>query len=216
VAIYSAITLSRGDRRSLHALIALDTLAALLLLAVFTGTEFADFYIGYVFVMVEAWIITGGRGLCMALAGYLIGLIGLQAARIQILGGAAPVTELLMWMMVLILVLGAFLAVDFVHTALAQPRRPVEMDRADGHGSVANPGPPPRRPEVQLSRRQIEILRLVAAGMSNAMIADQLHVSENTVKTHVRNIFLTLEAHSKAEAVARAARVGLLDDLIPS
>ena len=57
---------------------------------------------------------------------------------------------------------------------------------------------------VLLSDRELEVLRLVARGMTNQEIADQLYISLNTVKTHVRHIFQTLEARNRAEAIAYA------------
>lgn len=62
-----------------------------------------------------------------------------------------------------------------------------------------------------LSAREFEVLKLVAAGLSNQQIADQLVVSLGTVKTHISNIFGKLEVGSRTQAVARARRLGLLD-----
>ncbi len=64
--------------------------------------------------------------------------------------------------------------------------------------------------EIDLSRREREVLTLVAEGHSNREIAGQLHISENTVKNHVRRIMEKLGASSRTEAVALAARGGLL------
>jgi two-component system NarL family response regulator len=61
-----------------------------------------------------------------------------------------------------------------------------------------------------LSRRELEVLSLVAQGLGNRAIADRLFISENTVKNHVRNIHEKLQVHSRMEAVVRAVRDGLL------
>jgi two-component system NarL family response regulator len=61
-----------------------------------------------------------------------------------------------------------------------------------------------------LSRRELEVLTLVAQGLGNRAIADRLFISENTVKNHVRNIHEKLQVHSRMEAVVRAVRDGLL------
>jgi two-component system NarL family response regulator len=61
-----------------------------------------------------------------------------------------------------------------------------------------------------LSRRELEVLSLVAQGLGNKAIADRLFISENTVKNHVRNIHEKLQVHSRMEAVVRAVRDGLL------
>jgi DNA-binding NarL/FixJ family response regulator len=61
-----------------------------------------------------------------------------------------------------------------------------------------------------LTRREIEVLRLVAAGLSNQLLAERLFVSEHTVHRHVANIMNKLSVSTRAAAVAQAARLGLL------
>ncbi len=61
-----------------------------------------------------------------------------------------------------------------------------------------------------LSRRELEVLTLVAQGLNNRAIAEQLFISENTVKNHIRNIHEKLQVHSRMEAVVRAVREGVL------
>ena len=63
-----------------------------------------------------------------------------------------------------------------------------------------------------LTRRQREILQLVAQGQTNAEIARSLMLSPRTVEMHVGNILATLDSRSRAEAVRRAAELGLLED----
>lgn len=66
-------------------------------------------------------------------------------------------------------------------------------------------------PPWQLTEREVEVLRLVAAGLPNKAIARELHLSTNTVRNYVQAILRRLDAHSKLEAVATAVRVGLID-----
>jgi len=61
-----------------------------------------------------------------------------------------------------------------------------------------------------LSQRELEVLRLIAAGLSNATIAEQLMVSVGTVKTHLKHIYGKLSVQSRTHAVAQARAIGLL------
>jgi len=61
-----------------------------------------------------------------------------------------------------------------------------------------------------LSLRELEVLRLLAAGLSNAEIGSKLFISLGTVKWHVKNIFGKLGVGSRTQAVAYAHELGLL------
>jgi len=61
-----------------------------------------------------------------------------------------------------------------------------------------------------LTFREIEVLRLIAAGNANKLIADQLSIAEETVKGHVKNILSKLSANDRTHAVTLAVRRGLL------
>jgi DNA-binding NarL/FixJ family response regulator len=63
----------------------------------------------------------------------------------------------------------------------------------------------------KLTGRELEVLNLVAHGLNNKEIAQDLFISENTVKNHVRNILEKLQLHSRMEAVMYAVREKLLD-----
>ena len=62
-----------------------------------------------------------------------------------------------------------------------------------------------------LTPREVEVLRFVAKGMSNREIAEELYISENTVKNHVRNILEKLQMKSRMEAAMYAVREKLVD-----
>lgn len=66
-----------------------------------------------------------------------------------------------------------------------------------------------------LSEREVQILVLVAQGLSNKQIALQLEISDNTVKVHLRNIFSKINVSSRTEASLYAIRHGLLDVATP-
>jgi len=66
--------------------------------------------------------------------------------------------------------------------------------------------------EAALSPREDEVLRLVAQGATNKEIADSLFISENTVKTHLRNIMDKLHLANRSQAAAYAVKRGLAPD----
>lgn len=66
------------------------------------------------------------------------------------------------------------------------------------------------RARYALSDRQMEVLTLMSEGYANRDIAQVLHVSENTVKTHVKVLFQSLAVSSRIECVREAQRAGLL------
>jgi NarL family two-component system response regulator YdfI len=74
----------------------------------------------------------------------------------------------------------------------------------------AGPQAPAAPADSTLSERELEVLRLVADGQRNKEIADQLGITERTVKAHLQSIFNKLGATSRAEAIARAMAGGLL------
>lgn len=69
---------------------------------------------------------------------------------------------------------------------------------------------PDRRLDYGLSDREMDVLDTLAKGMTTTQIADELVISENTVKTHVRHILEKLQASNRAEAVSKAIQLGLI------
>jgi LuxR family maltose regulon positive regulatory protein len=71
--------------------------------------------------------------------------------------------------------------------------------------------PPPAQPLIEpLSERELEVLRLVAAGLSNQEISERLFLALGTVKGHNLKIFGKLGVQRRTEAIARARELGLL------
>jgi LuxR family maltose regulon positive regulatory protein len=66
------------------------------------------------------------------------------------------------------------------------------------------------RPDSSLSPRERGIVRLMSQGLTNKQIARQLGIAPETVKTHAKSIFLKLTVCSRAQAVYRAATLGLI------
>ena len=60
--------------------------------------------------------------------------------------------------------------------------------------------------EVRLTRREQQVLKLLAGGVSTLAIAERLHISRSTVRNHVHNILSKLGTHSRLEAVALGVR----------
>ena len=56
----------------------------------------------------------------------------------------------------------------------------------------------------------MDTLKLIAEDLSNQEIADKLFISLNTVKTHVKNIYLKLEADNRTKAIAKAKELGII------
>ncbi|XVX19286.1 response regulator [Actinomycetota bacterium] len=79
------------------------------------------------------------------------------------------------------------------------------------HLSKASEQLPAPAAAPHLTDREIEVLRLVARGLGNREIAAELHISDNTVKNHVRNILEKLQLHSRMAAALYAVRENLLD-----
>ena len=63
---------------------------------------------------------------------------------------------------------------------------------------------------LRLSTRELEVLQLMADGLSNQQIAERLFVSLNTIKTHTSNLFLKMEVERRTQAVDMAKRLGLI------
>jgi ATP/maltotriose-dependent transcriptional regulator MalT len=66
------------------------------------------------------------------------------------------------------------------------------------------------RDQGSLTRRELDVLRLISSGLNNQAIADRLHISEHTVHRHVANTLTKLDVPSRSAAVAHAAKLGLL------
>ena len=64
--------------------------------------------------------------------------------------------------------------------------------------------------ELGISEREAEVLQLLALGHSNQEMADALHISLNTVKTHLKNLYTKLQATHRGHAVRRARTLGLV------
>jgi DNA-binding NarL/FixJ family response regulator len=69
---------------------------------------------------------------------------------------------------------------------------------------------PMDRPSAALSGREIEVLTLLAEGLSTKNLAEKLNISHFTARNHIQNILVKLDLHSKAQAVSYAFKKGIL------
>ena len=102
------------------------------------------------------------------------------------------------------------IAKKYVRKLLASFQRPIlgaesKLKVLPAEGAVA------LSPLVEpLSERELEVLQLIAAGMSNREIAEKLIIGEGTVKTHINNIYSKLDVQSRTQAIGRARELKLL------
>ncbi|WAC46954.1 response regulator transcription factor [Asticcacaulis sp. SL142] len=75
--------------------------------------------------------------------------------------------------------------------------------------SFASPFRAPQKSE-HLSLREVSVVRLIGQGLSNKHIARRLGVTPETVKSHVKNIFVKLSVRNRAEAAFRAEKMGIM------
>jgi DNA-binding NarL/FixJ family response regulator len=92
-----------------------------------------------------------------------------------------------------------------VRTVLRRVGRP----RANGNGNALSGA----LADAELTPRELEVLQLLAEGMTQPQIARQLVISPRTVGTHIQNLLGKLDVHSRAQAVALAHRMGLVRQL---
>ena len=180
----------------------LDQLGCLVFLAIFTGLPGGTQIAFYVPIMIEAVALGRIIGAVESVVVFTPGIIAVEWAQAAFFGRSFSWAVVLLWTLIMLVVAVSLAAFD--RTLEAIPAAGAEA----GEGSDLSVQPAPR---MQLSRREQEVLQLIAAGHSDAMIASRLHLSETTVKTHVGTLRTRLGARTRAEAVAIASRLNLLD-----
>lgn len=93
---------------------------------------------------------------------------------------------------------------------LGRPLRGADKRRFTRVMVRLEPTDPGDRPEIDLSHRETAVLRSLVGGSSYKMIAHELMISLETVRTHIKRIYVKLNVHNSAEAVAKALRGGLV------
>jgi DNA-binding CsgD family transcriptional regulator len=224
VAIYNAwgmIAISKADDSAIlrigRALTLIDTLSYFLVLFVFGGVgSSTSIYAAYILLIVWLVAYDGAEGAMLAVAIFVLGMIALQAALRAVFHQDFAGKDVLLWSLIMV-VAGAILAAyDRILIAGITPSAGPATAQAGAEGAPNLPGIPAGAPSnggstaIRLSPREQEVLRLVAEGYSNTMIAGRLHLSENTIKTYVENLLGRLNARNRAEAVAAASRQNLI------
>ncbi len=113
---------------------------------------------------------------------------------------------------ILFTVLGIWLALKLVKPKPGSIQ--VETRIVEKEVYINNPAPLEiNQQEIErlgISKRELEVLKLMASGLSNEEIAGQLFVSLNTVKTHTSNIFLKLDVKRRTQAIEKAKRLNII------
>jgi PAS domain S-box-containing protein len=107
---------------------------------------------------------------------------------------------------------GRHVTVQFAgHPELVTGRRLVLFVaiKASRSGRPTHDANPPRSDCVALSTRELEVIQLLALGLSGPEVAQELHLAHNTIRTHVRNAMAKIGARSRAQLVAKAMGEGL-------
>jgi DNA-binding CsgD family transcriptional regulator len=194
-------------------LVLLDTVSYFLVLTAFGGVG-ASTSIYATYILLIVWMIAydGAEGALLVVGIFVLGMLALHASLAVFFQESFNGRDVLLWSLIMG-VAGAILAAfDRIVVGGAQPPGPAASAEPAPATvlttvSSARPDPPPA---VHLSPREQEVLLLVSEGCSNSMIASRLHLSENTVKTHVESLLSRLGARNRAEAVAAASRQRLI------
>jgi len=206
VAIYNAsLTLAirqvdeAGARRLARLSMILDQFFAFAAVAIFSGQP--EGAAPYLFVTLEAVAYEGVIGGITSAAIFTVLEITFQGARQAFLGTPFAVPEVIVFICVVGFGAAAFIGVI---NAVTGADKQVEVSAA------AAVSPNGGKPTVHLSRREREVIQLIASGYSNGMIASKLHLSESTVKSYVEMLLNRLKVRNRSEAVAAASRLNLL------
>jgi LuxR family maltose regulon positive regulatory protein len=106
---------------------------------------------------------------------------------------------------------GEGFSADYVGRLLGALTAETGDEGLETESSLLRPGSEPAERLVEpLSERELEVLRLLTTHLSRQEIADELCISVNTVRFHLKSIYSKLDVHSRSDAIQRAAELGLL------
>lgn len=195
----TTLALNRVDNDSVGMVVRvaaiIDALSYFVLLAIYVPSTPAMLIALFPTVLIEMVVFDGAIGGIYGVALFVTGL-----AAVQLLQGRLSWVELVLWGAIMAITAASLTISSQVLLGAGAP----DVIPAPAQRTSARPVGP------RLSAREMEVLRLVADGYSNAMIASRLNLSENTIKGHVETLLTRLNARNRAEAVAAAGRLNLL------
>ena len=99
---------------------------------------------------------------------------------------------------------------ELAAAALAVAQNLIVLPKPLTERLLQGPAAPVEELAEPLTAREREVLELLGRGLSNKLIARELHISEHTVKFHISSLYAKLEVNNRAEAVSQGARHGLI------
>ena len=183
----------------------LDAIGCLVFIAMFANLPGGAQSSLYVPIVIEAVAYEGVAGAVKSVAVFIPGTILLEVVWATFYHLPFSWIVIVVWSVIILVIATAVAALERSMSAVAPvpgPQEELIRDKGDPVAAMTEP--------LHLSPREQEVLRLIADGYSNGMIASRLHISETTVKTYVETLRTRLGAKNRAEAVAAASRLSLL------
>lgn len=166
------------------------------------GAQVACYFMG----LIEAIAYFGIAGAVLSVSMFVLGMVAVEAVYFRATGTTLGVSGLIGSAMIVALAAGTLASVNqVVMGPLPESKHEPKAAPAEPNGTAGVVAP-----AIRLSKRQNDVLQLVAEGYSNTMIASRLRLSDNTVKSYVEDLLNHLNARNRAEAVAAASRLHLL------
>jgi DNA-binding CsgD family transcriptional regulator len=186
---------------------AIDQVFEFVFIAIYASALPVGAQVGWYFLgLIEAVAFFGTGGAVLSVSMFLVGLVVVEALFLHFTGAPFGQSGLIGSALIVALAAGTLASVNqVVMGPLSESKhepKPALGEPKGARGAAA--------PAIRLSKRQQDVLGLVAEGYSNSMIASRLRLSDNTVKSYVEDLLTHLNARNRAEAVAAASRLHLL------
>ncbi len=210
---WALLAIPRANEESVlrigRGLVLLDTVSYFLVITAFGGVGAStSIYATYILLIVWMVAYDGAEGAALVVSIFVLGMIALHGSLVAFFHQSFNGQDVLLWSLIMAIAGAILAAFDRIVVAGAQGP-PAAEPVPDSHVTPVMSGVH-SPPAVHLSPREQEVLQLVSEGCSNSMIASRLHVTENTVKTHVESLLNRFGARNRAEVVAAASRQRLI------